>query len=223
MRLVLASSGADAGVIGAAMATRLGNSSDALSAASSSSSGAALFAASSPAEAAPGLRSAHNTARNTSRNTIRKARALEDRDATFKLCLETGNQGGDATHLYVSDPGALGKRWVGPYLALEPDFSFVLTDADGRVVGYCLGARDTTAFAARLGTEYLPPLRAAHPQTPAAWLSSRAMLSPEQRVYNELHETSAGAPPSGLDCAAYPSHLHIDLERSARGSGDGTR
>ena len=40
------------------------------------------------------------------------------------------NSGGDATAMYPSDPDALGRRWVGPYLDLEADFALVLQEHD---------------------------------------------------------------------------------------------
>jgi GNAT superfamily N-acetyltransferase len=41
------------------------------------------------------------------------------------------------------------ERWLGRYLAHNPDDALVATDADGRVVGYLVGARDDPARSPR--------------------------------------------------------------------------
>ena len=152
--------------------------------------------------------------------SIRKAGMPGDRAAAFDICVQTGDKGGDATHVYKTDPHALGKRWVGPYLELEPNFAFLLVDNVSEAVqGYCLGALDTTAFLERLQGEYLPPLREEHPE-----VKQSSGLTPEQVVYNELHDdASSGMPPASLDLGSFPSHVHIDLVRAAQGRGEGTR
>ena len=135
----------------------------------------------------------------------------------------TGDEGGDATDAYPFDPDSLGKRWVAPYLELEPALSFVLEErASGSVVGYCLAARDTAAFAARLQAEYLPPLRAAHAY-PAVHGKPESEWTAEEAVYHELHDATAGVAPEGLDAALFPSHVHIDLAPTAQGKGCGGR
>ena len=63
---------------------------------------------------------------------IRSAVA-DDRDALYDICLRTGDAGSDATALY-RDPELIGAIWAGPYLALEPDLSFVAVGDEG-VVG----------------------------------------------------------------------------------------
>lgn len=77
------------------------------------------------------------------------------------MCLETGDSGADGTHLYPDDPLALGHRYTGPYVTLQPDLAFVLEDDEG-VCGYTLAALDTHAFYERMTAEWLPPLQAKH-------------------------------------------------------------
>ena len=61
---------------------------------------------------------------------IRPARS-GDEPAAYYVCLKTGNYGEDGEALYREDPDALGRVFVGPYLAFEPDLSFVLEDDQG--------------------------------------------------------------------------------------------
>jgi hypothetical protein len=51
--------------------------------------------------------------------TIRPARP-EDRQQAYRVCLETGDDGNDATLFYIDDPDALPRIFVGPYFAFAP-------------------------------------------------------------------------------------------------------
>ena len=199
MQITLATTGADAGTFGAAAAAR--------------SAGVASAAVGRSPPTGPADKG----------EFLVRAAGPADRAAAIRVCLLTGDEGADATDAYPTDPDALGKRWVAPYIDLEPDFAFILEErATREVVGYCLAALDTTAFAARLQAEYLPPLRAAHPD-PAAEGKAEAAWSAEETVYHELHDTTAGEAPCGLDLAQYPSHVHIDLAPGAQGRRQGRR
>lgn len=131
------------------------------------------------------------------------------------MCLKTGDAGDDAEHLYVDDPDALGRIFVGPYLAFEPDLSLVLEDADG-VCGYALAARDSRRFFERYDREWRPDLCRQFPEPHgdrSAW--SRA----EHEYYTYHHPDYFCPEPYDL----YPSHLHIDLLPRAQGRGHGRR
>ena len=67
-----------------------------------------------------------------------------DRDRLYSICLETGNEGSDASSLYTN-PALLGEVYVGPYLAFEPTWARVI-EHGGQVTGYLLCAPDTIAF-----------------------------------------------------------------------------
>ena len=75
---------------------------------------------------------------------IRRARA-GDQPGAYYVCLKTGHYGDDGEARYREDPDALGRIFVGPYLAFEPELSLVLEDAQG-ICGYVLGAQDSRAF-----------------------------------------------------------------------------
>lgn len=145
---------------------------------------------------------------------IRLATAA-DRAAAYHVCLKTGDSGGDGEPLYREDPDALGRLFVGPYLAFEPASSLVLEDAQG-VCGYALAALDSRAFYDRYEREWRPALCARHPDPqgdPATWTRV-------QQVYAWYHHPDYFCPEP---YEAFPSHLHIDLLPRAQGRGLGRR
>ncbi len=137
-----------------------------------------------------------------------------DLGAVYDICLKTGDSGEDATALY-NDPDALGHLYAGPYVTLEPDLAFMLTQ-DEEVVGYILGALGTERFNERYGLEWLPPLQAILPDptgNPENW-------TPTERLYSRIHHPDLSSP---VDLSRYPSHLHIDLLPRAQGQGWGRK
>ena len=146
--------------------------------------------------------------------TIRAARPA-DQAATYYICLKTGDHGKDGEPFYGDDPDALGRIFVGPYLAYEPELGLVLEDAEG-VCGYAFGAFDSRAFFDRYEKEWRPRLCAEFPMPtgdPAKW--TRA-----QTVHSWYHSPDYFTPEP---YEAYPSHLHIDLLERARGHGFGRK
>ena len=145
---------------------------------------------------------------------IRLARPGDEAGAYY-VCLKTGNRGEDAEALYPDDPDALGRIYVGPYLAFEPDLSLILEDESG-IAGYALAALDSRVFYARYEAEWRPALCARFPAPdgdPATW--TRA-----QQEHHNYHHPDYFCP-EPYD--AYPSHLHVDLLARAQGRGCGRR
>jgi ribosomal protein S18 acetylase RimI-like enzyme len=145
---------------------------------------------------------------------IRLARA-GDEAAAYHVCLKTGDSGRDGEPFYRDDPDALGRIFVGPYLAFEPELSLVLEDAEG-VCGYALAALDSRRFYERYERDWRPGLCERFPRPagdPAGW--TRA-----QMVHLGYHEPDYDCPEPYL---SYPSHMHIDLLARARGQGHGRR
>ena len=144
--------------------------------------------------------------------SVRLARA-GDEAGTYHVCMKTGNFGQDGEPCYREDPAALGRIYVGPYLAFEPELSLILEDEQG-ICGYALGALDSRQFFDRYEREWRPALCAQFPAPtgdPASW--TRA-----QTVHHGYHHPDYFIPePSPV----YPSHLHIDLLVRAQGHGYG--
>jgi ribosomal protein S18 acetylase RimI-like enzyme len=146
--------------------------------------------------------------------TIRPARP-GDQPGAYHVCLKTGNHGRDGEPFYREDPDALGRIFVGPYLAYEPELSLILEDEHG-ICGYALGALDSRAFYLRYEAEWRPDLCARFPAPqgdPSQWTRV-------QQVHSWYHSPDYFCPEPYEN---YPSHLHIDLLERARGRGYGRR
>jgi ribosomal protein S18 acetylase RimI-like enzyme len=132
----------------------------------------------------------------------------------YRICLETGNSGGDASAEFT-DSELLGAFYAAPYAMLEPDLVFVLQDEIG-ICGYILGTRDSQAYQAWMERSWLPAWRAKHPLTVQAHVSPET-LGYQERIVGLIHR---GYLP--YDCVLeYPAHLHIDLLLRAQGQGWG--
>lgn len=136
-----------------------------------------------------------------------------DLPALYDICLKTGDNGADGTHLY-EDHRIIGEIFAAPYAALEPAHAFVAEDDEG-VAGYILGAPDTRAFEARLEADWWPALRARYADTTSvpSWQRTR-----EQWDAYYIHHPPAN-PQAVVDAA--PAHLHIDLLPRLQGQGMG--
>jgi ribosomal protein S18 acetylase RimI-like enzyme len=145
---------------------------------------------------------------------IRPARP-GDEPAAYRVCLKTGDHGGDGEPFFRDDPDALGRIYVGPYLAFEPELSLVLEDEEG-VCGYALGALDSRTFYGRYEAEWRPGLCARFPEP----RGNSATWTRVQHVHHCYHHPDYFCP-EPYD--AYPSHLHIDLLPRAQGLGYGRR
>lgn len=136
-----------------------------------------------------------------------------DLDALHDICLKTGDNGADGTHLYA-DHRIIGEIFAAPYAMLEPQHAFVAEDELG-VGGYILGAADTRAFEARCEAEWWPALRARYADTAAvpSWKRTR-----EQWDAYYIHHPPPN-PQAVVEIA--PAHLHIDLLPRLQGRGVG--
>jgi len=145
---------------------------------------------------------------------VRPARP-DDQPGAYYVCLKTGDHGKDGEPFYREDPDALGRIFVGPYLAYELDLSLILEDNQG-ICGYALGAFDSPSFFARYEREWRPDLCARFPEprgNPSQWTRL-------EQAYSWYHHPDYFCPEP---YTAYPSHLHIDLLERARGKGYGRR
>ncbi len=136
-----------------------------------------------------------------------------DEAGAYHVCLKTGNFGQDGEPFYRDDPDALGRIFVGPYLAFEPEFGLILEDDQG-ICGYALGALESRTFFNRYEREWRPKLCAQFPDPTgdsSTWTRS-------QHVHSWYHHPDYFCPEPYVE---YPSHLHIDLLDRAQGRGFG--
>jgi len=141
----------------------------------------------------------------------------EDTCGAFQICLKTGDAGKDATHLF-KDHKIIGYRWVGGYLALQPELCFLLEDDEG-ICGYVLAALDSKSFYKKLQEEYLPSICQKEgykcPPTGPEGLSLEDWYLWSVH-HPEIHFTESYQ-------KTYPSHLHIDILPRGQKQGYGRK
>ena len=139
----------------------------------------------------------------------------DDLDAIYRICLETGDAGKDATQIY-RDPKLLGHVYAAPYGTYAAESALVLEDDEG-VGGYILGPVDTRAFEKKLEGVWWPRLRVIYPDPSRAKVES---WSGDERMHYLIHHPSRA--PRRI-AEPYPSHLHIDLLPRLQGQGLGRK
>lgn len=139
-----------------------------------------------------------------------------DLGALYRICLQTGHNGDDATSMY-RDPELLGHVRAAPYALFEPSLAFVAEDAAG-VGGYIVGALDSHAFEARLERDWWPRLHARYPEPPAS--IAQEQWTPDQAKAHLIHHPWVS--PAEVT-SQYPSHLHINLVPRLQTGGHGRR
>jgi GNAT superfamily N-acetyltransferase len=137
-----------------------------------------------------------------------------DLAAVYDICVRTADAGEDARGHYSNDD-LMGDLFAGPYVRLEPDLAFVLDDG-GDAVGYVVGTADTATFVKRYAAEWIPFLGDKYPAPPPPPRTA------EQDMVALHHHPERMLVP-GLDLAAFPAHLHIDLLPPYQGRGFGRR
>ena len=137
-----------------------------------------------------------------------------DLDALYAISLETGHEGGDASHLY-QDAELMGHIYSAPYALLEPGLVLVAVDGD-EVAGFAAGAKDTLQWEDVLEQNWWPALRRRYPDPDAA---SLAGWTADQRRASAIHHPER-APRDVVN--AYPAHLHLNLLPSVQRQGVGS-
>lgn len=132
-----------------------------------------------------------------------------DLPALYRICVQTGEAGDDASSLY-SDPKLLGHFYAAPYAIHDPALCLIAT-WKGEPAGYILGADDSAGFRAWTEAKWFPALRE-HYASPAA-----SDMSAQAELIRLLHAGYRN--PEGTE--AYPAHLHIDLLPILQGKGVG--
>lgn len=137
-------------------------------------------------------------------------RAAEPRDlpGIYRVCLQTGNSGEDATADFA-DPDLVGHVYTGPFVIGEPGLAFVVADDQG-IGGYALACANKPAFAAWAEENWWPSLRQQYATAPRVGADGDMLdliFSPPAVNQSVVLE--------------YPAEMHIDLAARMRGSGHG--
>ena len=147
--------------------------------------------------------------------TIVRPYVPADRVAVMRIAADTAFFG-EPVEAFLEDRRLLAEAFCAYYADLEPEHAWVAC-AEGQVVGYLLGCLDTRAQRRRWAQKVLPRV---------AWraLKGRYRLGRRTARYAFAHVRALlrGEFPHA-DLAAYPAHLHINVEAPWRGRGLGRR
>ena len=142
--------------------------------------------------------------------TIRPAH-MSDLPYLYRICHDTAADGRGAESL-VRDRAMVGHFFVAPYLFHPDGQAFVLT-ADGLPVGYVAGAANSISFYQWLEADWLPEVRALY----------ATVGEPQSDFETWMLATIRGRPKAPEFLAAWPGHLHINIDAAHRGDGFGRR
>ncbi|VAX26993.1 hypothetical protein MNBD_IGNAVI01-1420 [hydrothermal vent metagenome] len=134
-----------------------------------------------------------------------------DLTSLYKICLLTANSGKDGTKLF-NDPDLVGHFYVAPYVVLEPEVSFIVTN-NGKPCGYIVGTKDSQKFFENCEKDWFPILRARYPH------SSESDSLNDAKAIKRIHEGHKVKE----ELKDYPAHLHINLLPETQGQGIGRK
>ncbi len=135
--------------------------------------------------------------------------APADLPALYRVCLQTGAAGADASSTYA-DPDLLGHLWCAPHAITDPALCEVVDDESG-VAGYLVATADTPRFEAWCAQSWWPPLQSRYPL-------EQARPAADQELVRSIH--SPETTPAAIT-GPFPAHLHINLLPRLQGQGAG--
>ncbi|MGG7508938.1 GNAT family N-acetyltransferase [Plantibacter sp. YIM 135249] len=149
-----------------------------------------------------------------------------DHDDVYRICVETGDSGTDATGLFRNDD-LLPDIYAGPYLVHDPDLVLLVDDGDG-AIGYVLGTADSAAYTEWFRTEWWPTVADKYAASAAAGAADAGPAADGDSA-PPVSEREASIIASAADFESapadiverYPAHLHIDLLPVTQGQGLG--
>jgi ribosomal protein S18 acetylase RimI-like enzyme len=136
-----------------------------------------------------------------------------DLPGMYRLCLLTGEAGGDATELY-RNPDLLAHLYCGPYPVADPSLTFVVADEHG-IGGYVVATADSRAFGDWLDEHWWPTLRTQYPLVDDPHDGTQ-----DHVLIRRMHECPGD---DRRVYATHPAHLHIDLAPRLQRQGLGRR
>ena len=140
-----------------------------------------------------------------------------DWDGVGRVCVQTGDSGGDATGIYANDD-LLPAIYAYPYVVFEPDLAWVVVadsaedDAtDGEVVGYILGTSNVSAFVEWWAGDWAPRFEELLPVDDGWTGADLEVRGRGEHPEDQLNEV----------VRKHPGEFHIDLLPAAQGHGLG--
>ena len=134
-----------------------------------------------------------------------------DLDSLYQICLQTGDNGKDATSCY-NDKKLIGHIYSAPYAIFEPELCFILS-MDSNPCGYILGTKNTIRFQKWLKTTWYFKLKKSYAMPLDEDNSRDANLIRQLYVQQDNQE----------EFENYPAHLHIDILPNAQRRGYGRK
>lgn len=134
---------------------------------------------------------------------------ITDLSALYKICLQTANNGSDASSL-LKDSDLAGHLFAAPYAFFEPELCFILS-LDANPYGYVLGAKNSVDFLEKCEKNWFPQLRKRFTLPDE---KDKSLQSNFIRFLHQKQDLTVGL-------KDYPAHLHIDILPAAQGKGYG--
>ena len=87
----------------------------------------------------------------------------EDEEECYRVCLQTWDDGMDASQDFASHPTLVGEKSIGPLLTFYPGLGFVFENNEGQIVGYIFSAPCLTTYRQKVRHAWLPQLKDKYP------------------------------------------------------------
>ena len=141
---------------------------------------------------------------------------LKDRAAVRQICCDTAD-GGEPVERIFPDREVFADLITRYYTDYEPQSCWV-ADRDGNVVGYLTGCLDTRRFLRLMAWRFAPLILLKAIGRGTLWHPQVVKL-----LSANLGGWLRGGFRKGVSLHEYPAHLHINLQRDARGQRVGQR
>ncbi|MCM2279553.1 MAG: GNAT family N-acetyltransferase [Oligoflexia bacterium] len=153
-------------------------------------------------------------------SSIRRIEGAAEWESLRRICCDTGNAG---EPIEAARRKFFAEHWIGPYQKLRPEWAYVSATPEGRVQGYLTGCPDTATFRSEKTLSFDLPLLL------ALFLRRYEWNGDARRFARRALRLETG-PEERFDPAllrdvfrAYPAHLHVNVDATARSGGIGAR
>ena len=110
-----------------------------------------------------------------------------DEEECYRVCLQTWDDGMDASQDFPSHPTLVGEISIGPLLTFYPGLGFVFENSEGQIVGYIFSAPCLATYRQKVRHAWLPQLREKYPLVEQG---EGELLTPCDLTINSIHRDS---------------------------------